>query len=173
MHNDFGSKRLPIMDDVLDNPEAIKAGDANVHGMRGIVLAALFAGVAYVGYHLATTAFHLFSLLGRTIHDNWILGEIGAVATVAVGTVLYLVREIKRFWYALAELVFAALTGGFAISRVGSQVGSQGDLGAWVALGASSYLVVRGLDNLKQSGVDVAARCRPFIDKIGARAQRV
>ena len=165
-----------IMDRTVTDTGAIEAGDPQVHGLLGIVLAILFGSIAYFGYNLTTAMFHVFSFLGQRVHDNWMLGQIGAVATVVVGTALYLVREMKRFWYALAELAFAALTGGFAVAKVGLQAASQGtqassqvDLTTWVAWGASAYLIVRGLDNLKQTGVDVSAMFRLAIKKVFGR----
>jgi fluoride ion exporter CrcB/FEX len=121
--------------------------DSDDEGTLAVIYILVFAAFIFIIIFLFRTLPHLFSILDKNIQEKWVLGFIGAISTTTVGVSLYYLRSRKRMLYALLELAFAIVTGWTAIFRLAS----QGDLGVWLALGAASYLIVRGLDNWHQA----------------------
>jgi hypothetical protein len=107
-----------------------------------MLLAAIFGVATFALYRILP---HLFTTLDANIQDKWLLGLLVGTGTLLAGFGLYYVRKHWRLQYALLEIAFAFTTAWVAMGRIHT----QGDLGIWVALSASAYLVVRGLDNLK------------------------
>jgi hypothetical protein len=90
---------------------------------------------------------YIFSFLDDHIQNKYLLGAIGSFVTLLIGFSLYRLRERKLRIYALVEIAVALVTGWISITRIKV----QGDLAIWVALAASAYITVRGLDNYQKA----------------------
>lgn len=112
------------------------------------VFVALMVGLVYSVPRL----FHLFTILDEQIPDKFMLAQIGSLGTLFGGVCLFFLRERKRMLYATLEMAFAIVMGGTAISRVKY----EGDLGVWLAVAASAYLIVRGMENIQKAGFSIA-----------------
>lgn len=87
----------------------------------------------------------LFSTLATSVENKMLLGLIGATIASAIGTALYFLRKNRRMLYAITEIAFAIATAWTAANRVTP----EGDLSVWLAIGASTSLVVAGLENIQ------------------------
>ena len=118
--------------------------DGDYEGIEAIGRIALFVAFLAIVFYLTRTLPRLFTILDRNISNKFILASIGAIGSFMVGLGLYYFRERKRMYYSLLEIALGIVTGAIGILRVNT----QGNLSVWLALSASAYLVVRGLDNL-------------------------
>lgn len=121
--------------------------------LYGIVFFAFLAGL----YLLTPRLFHIFSSFNGHA-SNTLLAQLMALGTLLGGISLYFLREHRRMLYALLEMAFAIITGGAAISRL-----NGGDLSVWLALAASTYLVVRSLDNMHKAGFTFIDTCNNYV----------
>jgi hypothetical protein len=82
----------------------------------------------------------------------WWIGA--GILAIVLGLGLFVIRERKRLYYAIAELAFAGITGFAATNKLVplSATSNQStiDLAAWATLIGSMYIGVRGWDNLKE-----------------------
>ncbi len=141
------------------NASAGVADEEQVQGIKAVALTCLFAIFLPGVYYLATWTFHLFSFLNERIQDKMLLGQLAAGSTLFVGIGLYVLRERRRMIYATLEIAFAVVTAALAVSKVKT----QGDLGVWIAIAASAYLVVRGMENLQKSGITFGKTWNKFL----------
>ncbi|HKO63362.1 MAG TPA: hypothetical protein VJV03_19520 [Pyrinomonadaceae bacterium] len=118
-------------------------------GAVGLTLSvvAVFWGLAYVAPKLS----HLFSQLQLWVPSPFDRAQIGAIASLVVGIGLFELRNRKRKLYASLEIAFGIILGGVGINRA-----SEGELVVWLAMGSAAYIIVRGLDNLRNAGFTFA-----------------
>lgn len=117
---------------------------SGIEALVRTVLLFVFIGIIF---YATIVLPQLFTILDKNIPNKITLALIGAIGSLIVGLGLYYFREQKRMYYALLEIAFGIVTGGIGILRVST----QGDLSVWLALSASAYLIVRGLDNLQKA----------------------
>ena len=133
--------------------------------ITALALTCLFAVLLLGVYNLAAWLFHLFSYLNDKIPDKVLLGQLTAMGTLFGGIALFVLRERRRAIYATLEIAFAVVTSGIAASKVRT----QGDLSVWIAIAASCYLVVRGVENLQKSGITVSESWNRFLASLIVR----
>lgn len=105
----------------------------------------------------------IFVLLGKALDrlwlfwsgltDNSIRAVVGTFAVAVVAGALYVFREAKRMYYGLLELAF-----GLASTAHACQTASTKPFEVFLAMAASVYLIVRGLENYFKGRVEVTER---------------
>jgi len=133
-------------------PGNAREDEQQMEGLKALLYTLVFGAFLIAIYFLTTRLFHVFSILNEEIHDKFQLAQMGALGTLIAGVALFFLREHRRLFYAMLEISFALVTAGVAIGKVRT----QGDLSVWIAVAASSYLVVRGMENMQKSGVTVS-----------------
>ena len=143
---------------------SVRPGDAgeneqHMEGMKALLYTLVFGAFLVGIYFLTTRLFHVFSILNEEFPDKFQLGQLAALGTLIAGVALFFLRERWRLLYAILEISFAVVTAGVAIGKVRT----QGDLSVWVAVAASAYLVVRGMENVQKSGVTISGAWTGFL----------
>lgn len=136
------------------------AGDGReqIDGVRGIVYAIIFLVLLPVVYYLGSALFQIFSYLDARVSNKFLLAQFVALGSLVGGISLYFLREHQRMVYALLEIAFAIVTAGGAIYNF-----RQSNLGVWLALAASTYLVVRGLENMQKANFKLIDKCNIYV----------
>jgi 2-polyprenyl-3-methyl-5-hydroxy-6-metoxy-1,4-benzoquinol methylase len=111
-------------------------------GWMMAILVGVPAAIALIIF-LSEVIPHFFSLLKGQVKNDALLAAICSGFTLLFGTGLFYLRKSKRKLYSILEIVFAMAT--IWVATIKLEV--QGDLSVWLAIGASAYLMVRGLDN--------------------------
>ena len=105
---------------------------------------ATFAIFSFIG--LITLFYSFSSILENVLFmlSGWI-GKLFLVCTaIAAACVLFLIRETNRYRYALLELTFAIVSSWYSVTTL------TNDSSQWPVFVGALYLIVRGLDNLKE-----------------------
>lgn len=149
-----------IEDIVRKNGEQILAAVVGIGvGLVVVVLAfGILAGVLWLLVIL------FLGLLARISNTNAIL--VGTIGILIVGSLLYVLRQVRRLWYGILEVASALLLGGYTIARgVKFEATKAADwlhnpefLPTILALSSSVYIVVRGLDNIGSENLSLFVR---------------
>jgi hypothetical protein len=125
------------------------------YGLRGalstiLVMGSLFGAVSLITWFLIILLVYIFREASKT---NAII--IFCFISLLFGAVFYVFRSWKRAWYGVSEIIIALFLCGFTIykisdykSRNASDLAGLDILGIFIALGSSSYIIVRGFDNI-------------------------
>lgn len=135
-------------------------GDEQIEGVMGIVYTVLLFLFVVGVYYLASSFIHIFSYLDARVSNKFLLAQFVALGALLSGLGLYFLREHRRMLYALLEMAFALVTGGAAIYKL-----KEGDLSVWLALAASTYLVVRSLENMHKAGFTLIDTFNIYVGK--------
>ena len=133
-------------------------GSEQIEGVRGIVYTIIFFVFLPIVYYLVSNWFQVFSYLDDRVSNKFVLSQIVALAALVGGTSLYFLREHKRMLYALLEMAFAIVTAGTAIYKL-----RESNLSVWLALAASTYLVVRSLENMQKANFKLIDKCNVYV----------
>jgi hypothetical protein len=106
--------------------------------------AAIFAVLSLIG--LITVFQHAppFFLWALATLSGWPGRILLAIIAIVAACVLYYIREANRLYYALMEVTFALVSTWYSVSTLTREPAQ------WPVVVGSMYLIVRGLDNLKE-----------------------
>jgi|GEM_PF-2607937 len=125
---------------------------ADIFRVLGI-LAGVAVGIVVVYFVLLLIVKLLQLLVSGISNTNAIIG--GIIGVLILGICLFVFRQISRLWYGVTEVVSALLLAGYTMARTvtspGEKIAEINILTTLLALSSSTYIVVRGLDNI---GVD-------------------
>jgi hypothetical protein len=133
-------------------------GNEQIEGVQGIVYAIIFFVLLPLLYFSGSALFQIFSYLDARVSNKFLLAQLVALVSLVGGISLYFLREHKRMLYALLEMAFAIVTAGAAIYKL-----SDSNLNVWLALAASTYLVVRSLENMQKANFKLIDKCNVYV----------
>jgi hypothetical protein len=151
-------KRIRVSTSGLGTDESYKEED--MEGVKALLIVVGMVAFGLALWYVTSKLSRIFTYLDHRFPDRVTLGIYVSLATLIAGALLFALREIKRRLYACIELMFALVTAGVAIGKLKT----QGELAVWLALAASAYLVVRGLENLQRSGANVPTLWTEFLN---------
>jgi hypothetical protein len=134
--------------------------------VQGAVLMLIFSSMVAVPVGL------LIYAPGKLSH-----GVIGGLGVLALGIALSILKAKKLLLYSLLEIGFAVFLSGFTMSRIGMELPKTWSDLHWVASGdvvallASAYAMIRGLDNFKKWVDEKSEHDRKLLEKNIERMQ--
>lgn len=154
-------KRIDHVDAYALDTYTSGEGKEQIEGVMGIIYTIVFFLFLVGVYYLVSSLFHLFTYLDAKIPNKFLLAQLVALGALISGVGLYLLREHRRMLYALLEMAVAIVTGGAAVYKV-----DEGDLSVWLALAASTYLVVRSLENMQKAGFKFTDKFNNYLGRL-------